>query len=110
MSTTLDGPVDDDTGNISFNRAEGLNIPIRERDRNTGATLDISGRNRYINIGKGQLIKPLATDPTNPTGRRIILTTEELMVVNPIQPFAYVDGDGIVPVVLWEGLIYERTN
>ena len=106
MATLIPPPVDED-GNISFNRVEGITLPIREKD-NSGGWVDISGAQRYFSMFAGGFRKSLDLDPDNAEGRRLLLTTAELAGISSTAPFAITDEDGLVPVVIWEGTIYER--
>lgn len=108
MTLITGGPVDGN-GNISFNRDEGLILPIFETDE-AGEVIDISELPRYFSIQGGRLYKELGADPDNATGRRLVLTTAELKVVQSTASFTYLDTQGLVPISLWEGIIYERNT
>lgn len=107
MAVIMATPVDEN-GNISFSPDEGLSIPITEVDE-SGNTVDISARSRYINLGGGLLKKSLSANPNNATGRLLELTVQELLVVQSTLYFSLTDEDGSIPIALWEGVISRRS-
>ena len=100
-------PPVDENGNISFNLDEGLIIPLREVDA-SGTEIDVSGLSRYFTIANGRLRMEVGNDPNNVKGKRLVLTPTQLREVQGLSVFSYTDEDGVVPIVLWEGKIYER--
>ena len=95
-------------GNLSFNRDEGLVIPLREID-DSGEQINLSTLTRVFNINHGQFRKQLTADPNNAEGKLLSLTQEELYpFYGRVSRFSYTDEDGLIPIVLWEGQLYER--
>jgi hypothetical protein len=67
--------------------------------------IDLSARSLYFEI-KGVRREPLEQDPSNPLGRVIVLTKDEIALL-PLAPteFALIDESGEVFDVLWSGKI-----
>lgn len=107
MATDIDTV--DESGNIGIALGEGIDVRIIETYLD-GTVINIAGSPRVIQVqGSSMFEKVLAADPTNSTGRRILLTVEELKAVKSSATFSVLDtSDNTAPVALWQGTIYRR--
>lgn len=100
-------PVDAE-GNISFNFSEGLLLPIKEYDSG-GSQVDISSVPYFFNADRGNFRVTLSSDPNDALGRRLNLTQQQLRTIRVPCLFSFTNEEGLVPISIWEGKIYERT-
>ncbi len=103
---TIPGPVDD-SGNIIVPAEGGVIIPIREQTNATPPVpIDISAVPMRFLV-KGRLDKMLVTNPSEPLGKRLIITETEAdsLSVKP-HNFQLLDTTDVnLPVALWIGKI-----
>ena len=99
----------DENGNIWFVRGEGVIIVFHERD-DSGNIIDPATHDRYLKIpaiGYDELI-PVDGDDT--AAYRIELDLTDLHSINTMgTPFMVIDNQGLVPLMVWGGIIRERS-
>ena len=98
-------PLVNDQGNILVHRLDGLMIPLTFEDNN-GVEEDASTYALFF--VSGTFRKALSADPTNPKGRRLVLTKLELDEIDHGDFFAVRDETNTsIPVTKWEGRLFK---